>query len=99
IIAGCEVTDDDPYGTAVMPRYIQVRIHEYTKDAVYRGYPVDVGVGDKVSVLHLQEGNRYEVLGPSGDTGYAELPWRLVSPDGTIDPVIAADNNGNTRAY
>jgi hypothetical protein len=94
-IAGCEVTNTDPYSTGTVPRYIKVRINDYLQDVYYRGQPQNLAVGDFVSVLHYRQGNIYEVFGSSGTTG-ATWQWKLLSPDGSIDPVIYTDNSGNT---
>lgn len=94
-IAGCEVTNTDPYSTGTVPRYIKVRINDYLQDVYYRGVPQNLAVGDFVSVLHYRQGNIYEVFGSSGTTG-ATWQWKLLSPDGSIDPVIYTDNSGNT---
>lgn len=94
-IAGCEVTNTDPYSTGAVPRYIKVRINDYLQDVYYRGVPQNLAVGDFVSVLHYRQGNIYEVFGSSGTTG-ATWQWKLLSPDGSIDPVIYTDNSGNT---
>jgi len=68
IISSCEVIHMDPYAAATFPRYIKVRIHQYYQDVLYRG-GMGFGVGDYVHVIHLREGDRYEVLSVGGVAG------------------------------
>lgn len=74
-IAGCEVTDMDLYGAGlgVFPRFIQCEIREYLQPVFYRGGLATLAVGDDVTVVHLRDGDLYEVAGPSGATGVAGL--------------------------
>lgn len=74
--AGCVVTS---LGTgSSLPRLISVRINDYIQQVLWRGYPA-IGVGDEVSVFHFREGNRYEILAVSGDSGYQEIGATLRS--------------------
>jgi hypothetical protein len=70
-ITGCRVTNMDIYGAGVatLPRFIQCEIREYLQPVLYRGGLPTLAVGDDVSVIHLRDGNRYEVAGPSGSSG------------------------------
>lgn len=68
IITSCEVVDTDPYGDGGLPRYIRVRIHQYYQDVLFRG-GFWIQVGSYVHVVHIREGDRYEVLGIGGATG------------------------------
>lgn len=68
IISSCEVIDMDPYATGTLPRYIRVRIHQYYQDVTFRG-GFSIAVGDYVNVIHLREGDRYEVLTVGGAAG------------------------------
>lgn len=76
-IAGCEVLDLDPYaaGAGTFPRYIKARLRGgtataggYAHDIYWRGTPL-LAVGDYITVLHLRDGNRYEILGMGGGGG------------------------------
>ena len=69
IIPGCEVFDLDP-GTNTLPREFRVRIHRYLQEALYRGGIANLSVGDQVTVIHMRDGNRYEVLTAGGPNGY-----------------------------
>ena len=68
-IPGCVVVHVDPYdvGTDVVPRYVRVALRgrEHV-DVLYRGFPPNLQEGQQVTVLHIVEGDLYEVFGPSG---------------------------------
>ena len=91
VITGCAITNVDSYGTGAMPRYITARVNEFTEpNILWRGVPPSLTVGMEVSVLHLREGNRYEVLGASGAGGitsslelYDENPPPATPPSAT----------------
>jgi hypothetical protein len=72
-ITGCTVTDIDVYGAGVgtLPRFIQCEIREYLHPVLYCGGIPGFAVNTEVSVIHLRDGNRYEVAGPSGGGGIA----------------------------
>lgn len=84
IIPDCEITSVDPaaVGLGVIPRYITVRIHQYTEDVLWRGRPTDINVGDRLTVMLMAEGNRHEVLGAGGATG---------TDTGLFDPTARGD--------
>lgn len=71
IIPNCEVTDNDPegVGTTTLPRTIRVRVNQYQQFATYRGFPDGVLTGDYLTVVHIAQGDTYEVLGAGGSTG------------------------------
>ncbi len=72
IISGCEVLDMNPDGDSpAVPRWITARINEFSqqRNVQYRGFPPGVVVGDFVTVAHMREANRYEVIGASGAGG------------------------------
>ncbi len=69
LIPGCEVTNLDPFGVAILPRQIMVRVNQYQILATYRGSPTPLAVGDLVLVAHFREANLYEVIGVSGSGG------------------------------
>lgn len=69
IIPNCEVIHMDVTGAGnVLPRYIRVRIHRYYQDIMYRG-GLALSVGDYVNVIHISEGERYEVHSIGGSSG------------------------------
>jgi hypothetical protein len=74
VIPNCEVVDDDPLnvGTGTIPRYVTVTVHQYYQIAYYRG-GMPLSVGDFVTVLHIREGDRFEVIGASGSSGDLEI--------------------------
>jgi len=77
VIAGCQVIDLDPFGAGVgtVPRYIRVALRDqYYQNVYYRGGITGLAVTDYVTVIHLRDGNRYEVLGPGGSTGGVPNP-------------------------
>jgi len=77
VIAGCQVIDLDPFGVGVgtVPRYIRVALRDqYYQNVYYRGGITGLAVTDYVTVIHLRDGNRYEVLGPGGSTGGVPNP-------------------------
>jgi len=78
IISSCEVINMDPYAAGGFPRYIKVRIHQYYQDVLYRG-GMGFGVGDYVHVIHLREGDRYEVLAVGGAAGSAATDLETLS--------------------
>jgi len=90
-IAGCDVTDMDLYGVGVgvYPRYIQCEIREYLQPVFYRG-GLTLIVGDAVTVVHIRDGELYEVAGPSGATGSViGIPHDLLSVTHTdTDPQV-----------
>lgn len=69
-IAGCEVMNVDLYavGLGVYPRFIQCEIREYLQPVFYRG-GLTLAVGDDVTVIHIRDGDLYEVAGPGGSGG------------------------------
>lgn len=69
-IAGCEISNLDLYGVGlgVLPRYIQCAIRGYQQPVFYRG-GLTLAVGTDVTVIHIRDGNLYEVAGASGATG------------------------------
>lgn len=80
MISACEVIDTDPAGTGLIPRYMTVRIKEYYQDVLWRGAPT-LAVGDYVTVAHFREGERYEIIAPSGSSGSSTsmaLPYAMV---------------------
>lgn len=88
LITGCEVIDLDPYTVGAFPRYIKVALRgEYHVDATYRGGIGGLAVGNEVTVIHLRDGGRYEVYGPSGSAGVIVPPSE---PGMWLDVRIAA---------
>lgn len=106
-IAGCEITDMDAYSTGTTPRYIRVRLQGgdavaggYLVDAFWRGGP-SLGVGDSCTILHLRDGDRYEVIGAGGSTGVStftdvyqhvwvyDVSLGLLKPYTTINAALA----------
>lgn len=94
IIAGCEVIDMDPDSDApALPRYITARINEFSQQSniLYRGVPTGLAVGDYITVVHMREGNRYEVLSIGGAGGSAPtvgLDYIVVDSVDTSEVVI-----------
>jgi len=89
-ITGCRVVALDPYGVGVAttPRYIKVALRDrYHQDVFYRGGLPEMIVGDYLTVVHVREGNRYEVLGAGGGTGATPDP----SPTDAEYVVMALD--------
>lgn len=77
VIAGCQVVNLDPYtaGLGTYPRYIQVALRDrYYQDVMYRGGLTGLAVGDYVTVVHMRDGNRYELLTAGGSTGVVVNP-------------------------
>lgn len=92
-ITGCIVINLDPYGVGpgTLPRYILVSLRGgYHQDVFYRGGLPDMAPGDSLTVIHVREGNRYEVLGPGGATGVIPDPapidaeYVVMALDGTL---------------
>jgi hypothetical protein len=92
-ITGCDVVNLDPYGVGVatLPRYILVSLRgRYHQDVFYRGGLPDLAIGDYLTVVHVREGNRYEVMGPGGTAGVIPDPapvsaeYVVMSLDGTL---------------
>ncbi len=77
VIAGCRVVNLDPYGVglATYPRYIQVALRDrYYQDIMYRGGLSGLAVGDYVTVVHMRDGNRYELMTAGGSAGVVVNP-------------------------
>lgn len=70
-IPNCQVIDDDPDGDSpAVPRYFTVAQRNfYYNDVLYRGSPPGLSNGDYCTVLHMRDGDIYEILGPGGATG------------------------------
>lgn len=95
VIAGCEVLVI-PVGAP--PKYLNVALGGdagppqtgYTQAVLYRGGITGLAVGDYVTVIHLREGNRYEVMGPGGTAGAVVDPapvdaeYVTMALDGTL---------------
>jgi hypothetical protein len=71
IISGCRVIAVDPYGVGVAtyPRYMRIALRdEYYNDVWYRGN-IALAVDDFCTVVHIKDGDRYEIVWTSGSTG------------------------------
>lgn len=82
-IPGCEVVATDPYAAAIIPRLVRVALRGsattgYNVDVWYRG-GFSINVGDFVTVIHMRDGNRYEIIGPGGPTGFVDTDHNLLS--------------------
>ncbi len=69
-IVGCELVNLDTFGVGltVIPRYVTVKLRGYNQFVWYNGV-VGLTIGDYYTVIHIREGDRYEILGPSGTGG------------------------------
>jgi hypothetical protein len=106
-ISGCEVTNMDPYGAGIVPRYIQVRLggqgaNSMTFQPVYwRGSPV-IAVGDDVVVDHYRDGDRYEVSTVGGSSGAitpADLFQRVWVYDTSLEMILQYDTITGALGY
>jgi len=100
VIAGCEVVDIDPYelGSDTIPRPIRVALRGlYHIDVTYRGFPPNLEPGMLVYVLHVADGDLYEVLAPcaTGSVQFGTIGFPLtptVFRSGTLNPYDTLDD-------
>jgi len=96
-LSSCDVqsiADIDEYSTnngwieALCGRHNQQRVR-------YKAKPLGVAVNDIIDVIYYPEVNTFESIGAGGTISPADVPFKLISPDGATDPVISADNSGD----
>jgi hypothetical protein len=81
IIPDCEVVNDDPdgVGAAVYPRLMLVALRDqYQYYATARGN-VNLVTGDYCTVLHIRDGDLYEILGAGSSTGSSGVPITMLT--------------------
>lgn len=77
LISGCEVINLDPYGVGLgtYPRWLRVSLRgrEHV-DVYYRGGISGLVVGDFVTIAHIRDGDRYEIITAGGAGGSLPAP-------------------------